>query len=603
MKLHTITVLMGTSSLLMLVAALGLTQQGCSVEPSPSADTIYKNGKIYTVNKSQTWAEAVAIKDGEFIGVGNLAEIEAFNGPETKVVDLEGRFAMPGLHDTHVHMESAYTPEILGKSGLNFPSGKTVPELQAILKEFAANNPDEEILFGMNLPYATFPNASPTKAFIDEVISDRPVYLLTAGEHEGLMNTKALAKEGITAETQAPRGGIIVKDEKTGEPTGFVKESAAGQTVWKYFPQLTPEQSLEGLQGVIAYLNSVGITSVKQQHAKPPIATAAKKLSDSSQLNARVALVWTWMGPLEPMPIEEQKETILNRAQYASDLINTEYVKLSIDGNMGTTGYVVDPYLQSGTRGSPEFTDEELFEQIEYWDDMGMGVVGHAIADGSARQMIDAIARVKEKHGKVNARHQIAHAILIHPDDIPRMIALDITPEFSPVLWYPHEMAMANIPQLGEERMKRWFPMNSVAKQGGRFVIASDGPVAWHDPLTSMETAITRRAPGGKGDPLSEHEGVDLATAIKAMTLDSAYLMNQDQQVGSIEVGKRADMIVVDQNLFDIPATKIGATKVLLTVLDGRVVFDAASSPASEKAIEEKFGVELDLSGEFSICR
>ena len=366
---------------------------------------------------------------------------------------------------------------------------------------------------------------------------------------------------------------------------------------------MTPEQSVDGLQGVIAYLNSVGITSVKQQHAKPPIAAAAKKLSDSGKLNARVALSWTWMGPLEPMPLEEQKETILNRAQYASDLINTEFVKLSIDGNMGTTGYVVEPYLQSGDRGSPEFTDEELFEQIEYWDRMGMGVVGHAIADGSSRQMIDAIARVKEKHGKVNGRHQIAHAILIHPDDIPRMIDLDITPEFSPVLWYPHEMAMATIPQVGEERMKRWFPMNSVAKQGGRFVIASDGPVAWHDPLTSMELAITRRALGGKGDALSEDEGVDLATAIRAMTLDSAYLMDQDQKVGSIEVGKRADMIVVDQNLFDIPAEKIGASKVLLTLLDGRVVFDATSSPASQEAINEKFGVELDLSGEFSICR
>jgi len=565
-------------------------------ESIPVADSVYINGKIYTVNKAQPWAEAMAIKDGEFIAVGSNVEVEALKGDNTKVVDLGGKFAMPGLHDQHVHMEQAYKGEILGDSMLNFPPEvDSSEEAGKILKAFADKNPDIEVLFGQSLPYAVF--ATISNEWMDEAVPDRPVVILSDTEHEGILNSKALAMEGITAETTAPEGGEICKDD-SGKLTGWLMENAAGRWAWKHYPQVSPEDHRKGLQATIAYRNSIGVTTVKRQHAKNPIAIAAQSLEKEGELHARIGLSWTWKGPLEPMPLEEQEKMIAERRRFASDLIKTDYVKLSGDGNAGSTGYVLEPYLQTKDRGINFFTDDALFEEVEMFDRMGMGVTIHSTGDAANRQMIDAVERVKKKHGELKARHQLAHASMIHPDDIVRLKALDITAEFSPVVWFATDFVKAQIPQIGEERMKYWYPMKSIVTNGGRIAIASDGPLMWQDTFQRLEAAITRVAPDGGTDPLSPHEAIDLAVALKAMTLDSAYLLNIEEEVGSIEVGKCADMTVLSQNLFEIPVTTIDSTKVLLTVFDGRVVFDSNSSPIGEAAIEKRYQVDLDFNGD-----
>lgn len=171
------------------------------------------------------------------------------------------------------------------------------------------------------------------------------------------------------------------------------------------------------------------------------------------------------------------------RARFASDLIKTEFIKLSGDGNAGSTGLVIEPYLVSGTSGISVFTAEKLFAEVEKFDQMGVGVTIHATGDGANRMMIDVLEKVKKKHGGLKARHQLAHATLIHPDDMVRMKDLDVTAEFSPVIWYPGDFPNAQREQLGDERWERWYPINSVAKAGGRIVLASDGPLFWHEPL------------------------------------------------------------------------------------------------------------------------
>jgi predicted amidohydrolase YtcJ len=563
-----------------------------------TAEVVYTNGKIYTVNEAQPWAEAVAIADGGFIAVGTSDEVETVTDGDTKVIDLGGKFAMPGLHDTHVHMEQSYKGDILGEALLTFPEEETsIKKLQELLKDYADKNRDLKVLFAQNLQQGLFPNATPTKAFIDEVVPDRPVVILSDSEHEGLLNTKALEMEGITAETESPEGGEIDKDPKTGEPTGWLKETAAGTWAWKHYPQVSPEDHKRGLQATIAYLNSIGVTSVKQQHAKNPIAIAAQSLEKDGALHARVGLSWTYKGPLEPMPLDEQEKMIAERGRFASDLIKTDYVKLSGDGNAGTTGYVLDPYLVTGDKGIAFFTDDALFAEVEKFDRMGLGVTIHVTGDAANRQMIDAVERVKKKHGELKARHQLGHASLVHPDDYARLKDLDITAEFSPVVWFSTGFVEAQREQLGEERMSRWYPMKSIIDNGGRIVIASDGPLMWQEPFPRMEGAITRKAPGGGGEPLAPSEALDLAAAIKAMTLDSAYLMNIEESVGSIEVGKRADMIVLDKNLFDISVDEIDSAKVRLTIFDGGVVYDAVSDPTGENEIEKRHGIELDFSG------
>jgi len=583
---------------ILTIASLLLVHFSVALHAAEVADTVYTNGKIYTVNEAQPWAEAVAIRGGEFIAVGSVAEIEAVTGEDSKVTDLGGKFVMPGFHDLHVHIEGAYIAEMLGDAMMNFPAEETsIKALQGLLKDHAEKNPSLPVLFAGGLEISLFPNGEPTKAFIDDIVPDRPVVILSATEHEGLLNTNALEMEGIVADTQSPAGGTIVKDPNTGEPTGLLKETAAGKWAWKHFPVISVAQNKQGLQGTIAYLNSVGITSVKQQHAKNPIAIAAQSLEKDGNLNVRIALSWTYKGPLEPMPLDEQEKMIAERGRFSSDLINTEFVKLSLDGNAGSTGYVVEPYLVTGDHGLPVYpNDDDVFAEVEKFDRMGMGVTSHSTGDAANRQMIDAVAYVKEKHGEVKGRHQLGHATLIHPDDIPRLKELDVTPEFSPVFWYPSGFPEAQRAQLGDERMDGWYPMNSVVKNGGRITIASDGPLYWHGPLQVIETAITRQAPGGGGEALSPEEAIDLSTAIKAITLNSAYLMNQEESVGSIESGKHADMIILDKNLFEVPVIDIGSAEVLLTIFDGRVVYDVATSSTGEDDIEKDYGVELDLS-------
>lgn len=567
-------------------------------KPEKTADTVYLNGKIYTVDESQPWVEAVAIKDGAFVAVGEAEAVRLLIGKETQVVDLGGKFAMPGLHDQHVHIEQAYKGEILEKEMLNFPGDvATAEQASALLKEFAAKRPDDKVLFGQSLPYAIF--ASISNEWMDAAVPDRPVVILSDTEHEGILNSKALEMEGLTPDTEVPDGGEIGKNPETGKLTGWLMETAAGRWAWKHYPQVSPEDHKKGLQATIAYLNSIGVTTVKQQHAKNPIAIAAQGLEKDGDLHARVGLSWTWKGPLEPMPMEEQEKMIAERGRFSSDLIKTEYIKFSGDGNAGSTGYVLEPYLLTKDRGIHFFTDEALFKEVEKFDRMGMGITIHATGDAANRQMLDAVEKVKKKHGKLMARHQLAHASMIHPNDIKRLRELDVTAEFSPVVWFATDFVKAQIPQIGDERMKNWYPMQSIISDGGRIALASDGPLMWQDTFGRLEGAITRLDPkGSKEPPLTPEQGIDLASGLKAMTLDSAYLMNIEDSVGSIEVGKRADMIVLDQNLFEIPVEKIDSSKVLLTVFDGELVFEAGVSPDEEDEIEKHYDVALDFSGD-----
>lgn len=562
------------------------------------ADTAYTNGSVYTVNSDQPWAEAVAIKDGEFLVVGSNTEVGTVIGSDTEVVDLDGSFVMPGLQDTHVHFEAAYRSPMLEGVMLTYtPEQNTIEKLQAALVKYAEANPDLPVLFAEQLPMEIFPNQSPTRAFIDAVVPDRPVVMLTNTEHEAVLNTAALKMEGITAETTAPPAGELIKDSTTGEPTGFMKESAAGKWAWKYYPEPSREKQAQGALAIVQYLNSVGITSAKQLHAKGPVAVAFRDLEEDGKLTMRIALAWTYRGPLEPMPLEEQDRLIANRADFDTPLINPDFVKMTIDGNFGSTGFALEPYAISGGHGIQAISQEDLNQELARFDAIGVGVTVHAMGDAAARQMLDAM-EFANKNGELKARHQLGHASSIHPDDLPRLVAYDLTPEFSPVLWDPNEMIDGIASNAGDERMSRLFPMRSVHEAGGRVVIGSDGPLFWHEPLETLEVSITRQVAGGGDRSQTPEEGIDLDTAIRAMTLNSAYLMDQDDLTGSIETGKRADMIVLDKNLFKIPVTDISKAKVQLTVFDGNVVYDVTQDPTGEEAIGDVHGIELDLEGD-----
>ena len=572
----------------------GATENSTAETPADVADVIYHGGKIYTVNKQQPWVEAVAIKDGKFLAVGSNADVKKMTGENTELVDLKGGFAMPGMHDIHLHIQNAYTADALEGKLLFIPGGiQSLDELEKVIREFVEANPDLEVLVGENLPYTLFPDNHPKKEFLDAIVDDRPFYLLSETQHEALLNSKAMEAEGIHRRYAQSRTGHNHEGPRNGEPTGFLKEQAI-QPFWKNYPIPSQEKVEQGLKATLAYGNSVGLTSVQQVHAKPDVADGVKGLDDKGELTMRFGLAWIWSDPTDPFPVEKRSKQVEERKKYESDMVWVDLVKLSGDGNPGSTAAMLEPYTD-GTSGILYNKNDYLVDTVRKFDDMGITIVIHAIGDKTIRQFIDAVAKVKEQKGELQQRHIVSHGLLFHPDDMARAAELGIAIEFSPVVWYASDLAEGQRTILGDERMKRFAPIKSAVDAGIRIALASDGPIAWHDPLVALEAAVTRQAQGGKGKPFNPDQAIDVATAVEAYTIGPAQMTGQDDKTGSIEVGKLADMIVLDQNIFAIEPTQIGSTKVLRTLVGGKVVYDASKDPLGEQAIEDKFGVDLDF--------
>jgi predicted amidohydrolase YtcJ len=565
------------------------SQQSRSVEPKAAvvaADRIYTNARVYTVNKAQPWAEAVAVKDGKIMAVGSSADVQSMAGDRTDVVDLEGRLAMPGLIDAHIHLGGFYMADKLEGKLLRFPGGSSKAEMRSLLAEYAENNPDLKVIVAENYNSGLFEGGSPPKEFFDEVVPDRPVIAMSDTEHEALLNSMALARAGITSETPDPPNGMIIRNPETGEPAGTLKEAAAGRWGWSEYPAPTHEDHVDGVEALLSFLNSVGLTSLKFQHADPVEIAALREVDQSGKLTARTAISWTWLSPLNPKSREKLEETIANRSQVASERIRTDFVKINIDGTPTGSAFMLEPYLGGEDGGAPFIGLEELTEAVAYFDSQDIGVTFHVMGDAGMRLVVDAMAATAKRNGGLNARHQLGHASLIEQGDMQRIVELDLTAEFSaPDIHYDVGIVDAVDAAIGPDRFAGWFPVKQFIQAGGRAVIASDGPLFWLDPLVAIQKMVLRPYPGG--------ENLTLEEVIASMTINAAYVLNDDM-VGSLEVGKWADLIVLDQDIFSIPKDEIGRTNVMLTIVGGETVFDALTDPSSEEAIEDLYDVELN---------
>ncbi len=570
--------------LLALILALCTALSGCDNSPpaatqARSADTIYTNARVYTVNPDQPWAEAFAVRDGRFVAVGPADVVAALAGDGTKTIDLEGAMVLPGLYDIHLHPRGWYVGEILSQSVLMIP-GDAGPDAAAqLIRDFVAANPEIEYLFAVNLPNELF-DGEPTSAWLDTAVSDRPAYVTTATGHEAVLNSLAMTLTGIDADTPDPRNGIIERDPVTGEATGYMKEAAMGLYAMQWLPTLDVATHAGGMRDVLAFLASQGITSVRAQHGELPEVEALHQLATSEGLPIRVSVAWTYDAPTRAFQsVEDQVAAIESYEDLLAPRLDPTFVKVNIDGIPTETAAMLEPYLHDENDRGPIFYDAEgLADTIVQFEQTGLrGMVFHNVGDRGARLVLDAMEIAQDRLGELGGRYQLAHSLFISDEDLPRMAELDLTAEFSPVLWFPNPLNDMVIDLIGEERAARMFPMRSVIDAGGRITLASDGPLFMQTPMASVEAAVTRRPPGGGPLDLASAEAITLEEAIAARTIHSAYLDFAEDERGSIETGKLADFVVVDRDLFAIPIEEVSEAQVLRTVVEGDLVFSLAS--------------------------
>jgi predicted amidohydrolase YtcJ len=549
---------------------LAIALAGCAaVDKEKAADVALTGGRIYTVDADRSWAEAVAIKDGRIVFVGSSADAKDFIGNGTKVVDLRGRMVVPGFQDAHVHPISAG----IEANACNLNGLEDVDAYIAAIKKYADAHPDEPWITGGGWSMAAFgPGALARRELIDAVVSDRPVFLYSQDGHTTWANSKALEIAGITNETPDPPDGRIDRDPKTGAAVGSLQEGASSLVAAK-IPPVSDAQRADGLRYAVKYLNALGITAVQDASVNEEDLGTYRNLDDGGELSLHVVGSIWWERDKGLEQIEDIKRL---RAEFTKGHIDARTVKIMQDGVMENyTAAMLEPYLvPDKTKGIPMVAPENLKEAVTKLDAEGFQVHFHAIGDAAIRQSLDAVEAARTANGDLGHRHHISHLELIDRADIPRFKALGVIANFQP-LWAMNDdyVTELTIPFIGPERAQNLYPIASVAKSGGMLAFGSDWSVSSPNPFEQMETAVTRlEALGGTTEPLLPDEAISLAEALDAFTINAAYVNRLEKDAGSIEVGKRADLAVLDRNLFDTAPAELSDTKVLVTLFEGKAV-------------------------------
>ena len=548
-----------------------------------AADVLLVNTRVYTVNSRQPWAEAVAIRGDKVLAVGSAKDVNAFRASSTKIIDGGGRLVLPGFVDCHIH----FMDGSLGLTQVDLNDAKTIAEIQKRVKAYAASHPDIPWITGMGWTYPTFgPSALPDKKILDDVVPDRPVYLVAFDGHSSWANSKALQMAGITRNMPDPPNGKIVRDQN-GEATGALKESA-GDLVAKFMPKPTREERLAALRLGIHEANKYGLTRVHSAGGDFEWLDLYDQLRRDGQLSLRFYIAY-FLDPPELTPDTLQKIEHARRT-YHDDWIFGGVVKTMLDGVVEAhTAAMLDPYSDDPSQSGKLFWDPGKYTQaVTELDRRGLQIFTHAIGDRAVRLALDAYQHAAETNHTQDARPRIEHIETISAQDIPRFGTQGVIASFQPLHAYPDDDTL-NIwaRNVGPERAQRAWVWRSIENTGGRLAFGSDWPVVTLNPWPGVQNALTRQTT--EGDPpggFVPNERISLEDTIKAYTLAAAFAGRREKTEGSIEPGKLADLIVLSQDLFKIEPSKITKTEVLLTVVGGKIVYQSPNWHSSDAAPE-----------------
>ena len=559
-----------------------------AAQSTPPADLIITNAQIYTVNPQQKWAEAIAIRGDKIVAVGDAAKVDSYRGGSTKVIDAHQHLLLPGFTDSHIH----FLDGSLNLQHLHLQDVKTLNQALALLKDFAKAHPDDAWLLGRGWDYTIFaPSGMPDKKYLDAVVPDRPVYIEGFDGHTWWANSKALQLAGITRDTPDPPGGSFVRDPKTGEPTGAVKEDAADELIERVIPPTPREAKLNAIRAGMKEANRVGL--VRVHSASDLVANIGDlqnadlydELHRAGEMTVRFYMAYRAAPPA--LAADSVKEIEAARARYHDEWISAGAVKFFLDGVIEShTAAMLQPYSDDPRQiGSLLWDPDKYKDAVAELDKRGIQIFTHAIGDKAVRLALDAYQHAAEVNQSKDRRHRVEHIETVSAQDIPRFGKLGVIASMQPLHSYPNEDTLhiwaGNI---GPERASRAWAWRSIQQAGGVLAFGSDWPVVTLNPWPGVQTALTRQT--SDGEPVGgflPKQRLSLEDTIRAYTLGAAFAGHREKTEGSLEEGKLADLIILDRDLFKIEPSDIGETQVLLTMVGGKIVYQSPAWNKPEK--------------------
>ena len=563
-----------------------------------TADTIFTNGSIYTVDKKHAWAEALAVKNKNIIFIGSSKEIKKYTGTNTKTIDLKGKMVLPGFIDAHMH------PLMSADVYMNQVALFENPDKEsmiAAIKEFAEAHPEQEVIRGGGFNRSVFDKTGPRKEWLDSIENKRPVYIVSGDGHSAWVNSAALKLADITKNTSQTEDGIIMKDPETGEPSGLLQEKGAMNLVSKHLPQISKERYKKDIIALEKLFGKTGITTVFDAHValeEKNYWSAYKECAEEGKLTWRYRGGW-YLDPAKNLIKEIEKGTELSKTVNTTPYFQVNAFKFFLDEVAEErTSFMLEPYEgEKDYRGFKNFEDKKLLDAFIALDKEDFQIHCHQIGDAAAQYGLDALEKLEKINGKKDRRPSFAHCQWLTESDKKKMATLGVTSILS-AYWmatddYYWDLYM---PYLGKQRVNNMYPVKSLFDLGVNMAVHSDFFVSEPDPMHAIYTGITRNIPKRifdekysqnpaysrtteQKDKYSKNEigplppfeeGATLEQMIYAFTMGGARSMFLEDEIGSLEVGKKADLVVLSNNLFDIPVEEIPEVKVEMVFFEGK---------------------------------
>jgi hypothetical protein len=543
-----------------------------------AAHIVFRHGVIHTQDSGRRVVQALAVRGNHIVAVGSDDDISALIGPSTRVIDLEGRAVLPGIIDAHTH--PAASAQDYGKCDLGDVMLTPSTLARAVRHCIRVHPGDPGSWFSVTQVNPS--GLTLRRHDLDALVSGRPLVMSGSDGHTVWANSRALRAAHIDLRTLDPTGGHIERDAR-GVPTGTLRDMA-GDLVFNVIPPLSEATEAENLVRAFAEMHAMGITSVQDAAVDEHLMTIYRQLLDSHRLDMRVRASYRLTDLHEaPNALIAKAMAFRERWTLDPDFLRADAVKIFADGVIETpsrTASLLEPYLdqhgQPTTDRGPSYFEQSALDQIvSLADAAGFTVHIHAIGDRATRAALDAFTYSRAHNGATDTRDQIAHLELVDPLDIARFKALGVLANYQ-FLWFMADpyITKATIPYLGETRAHQLYAAHSLLAAGATLVGGSDWNVSSFNPFEAMERAITRAEARGK-PALLPTEAIDIETVVSAYTINAAYALRQEQTTGSLEIGKRADLIVLDRDIFAIDPFELHATRVLSTYVDGHEVYRA----------------------------